>query len=64
MFYCKYRLCIDEYNMLLPNFSKNVTQQFLLVVSLVKVDKKCHLGGGEGGSKKSGKSVTYYLNGP
>ena len=25
---------------------KNVTQQFLLVISLVKVDKKCHMGGG------------------
>jgi hypothetical protein len=43
--------------------SKNVTGQFLLVISLVKVDKKCHKGGG-GGSKKCGKSVTYYLNGP
>ena len=26
--------------------SKNVTRQFLLVISLVKVDKKCHMGGG------------------
>ncbi len=42
---------------------KNVTWQFLLVISLVKVDSKCHIGGG-GGSKKCGKSVTYYLNGP
>ncbi len=42
--------------------SKNVTGQFLLVISLVKVDKTCHMGGG--GSKKCGKSVTYYLNGP
>jgi hypothetical protein len=42
---------------------KNVTWQFLLVISLVKVDSKCHMGGG-GGSKKCGKSVTYYLNGP
>ncbi len=29
--------------------SKNVTRQFLLGVSLVKVDKKCHMGGGGGG---------------
>jgi hypothetical protein len=43
--------------------SKKVTRQFLMVISLVKVDKKCHMGGG-GGSKKCGKSVTYYLNGP
>ncbi len=43
--------------------SKNVTGQFLLVISLVKVDKICHMGGG-GWSKKCGKSVTYYLNGP
>ncbi len=28
-----------------------------------KVHKKCHKGGG-GGSKKCGKSVMYYLNGP
>jgi hypothetical protein len=41
--------------------SKNVTGQFLLVISLVKFDKTCHMGGG---SKKWGKSVTYYLNGP
>ncbi len=40
-------------------------RKFLLAISLVKVDKKCHMGGGgEGGSKKSRKSVTYYLNGP
>ena len=25
---------------------KNFTGQFLLVISLVKVDKKCHMGGG------------------
>jgi hypothetical protein len=37
--------------------SENVTWQFLLVISLVKVDKTW-------GSKKCGKSVTYYLNGP
>jgi hypothetical protein len=42
--------------------SKNVTWQFLLVISLVKVDKTCNMGGG--GSQKCGKSVTYYLNGP
>jgi hypothetical protein len=36
--------------------SKNVTQQLLLVISLVKFDKKCHMGGG-GGVKKAGKSV-------
>ncbi len=42
--------------------SKNVTRQFLLGISLAKVDKICHMGGG--GSKKCGKSVTYYLNGP
>ncbi len=42
--------------------SKNVTGQFLLVISLVEVDKTCHMGGG--GSKKCRKSVTYYLNGP
>ena len=37
--------------------SKNVTGQFLLVISLVKIDKKCHMGAG--GSKKCGKRVTY-----
>jgi len=42
--------------------SKNVTRQFLLVISLVKVDKQCHMG--EGGSKKCGKNVMFYLNGP
>jgi hypothetical protein len=57
---------------------KNVTWQFLLVISLVKVNKicchtrrgwggsgndtKCHIGGG--GSKKCWKSVMYYLNAP
>ncbi len=30
--------------------SKNVTQQFSLVISLIKFHKKCHMGGG-GGSK-------------
>ncbi len=29
--------------------SKNVTWHFLLIISLVKVDKTCHMGGGEGG---------------
>ncbi len=55
--------------------SKNVMWQFLLAISLEKVDKnlchvtqgkgeaKCHIGGG-GGPKKCGKSVTYYLTGP
>jgi hypothetical protein len=38
--------------------SKNVTWQFLLVISLVKFEKTCHMGGG------GLKSVTYYLNGP
>jgi hypothetical protein len=33
-----------------------------LVISLEKVDKTCHMGGG--GAKKCGKSATYYLNGP
>ena len=42
--------------------SKNVTWPFLMVISLVKVDKKRHMGGGV--SKKCRKSVTYYLNGP
>ncbi len=28
--------------------SKNVTGQFLLGISLVKVDKKCHIEGGRG----------------
>jgi hypothetical protein len=36
--------------------SKNVTQQFLLVISLVKVDKKCHRGGG--GGLKSAEKVS------
>ncbi len=35
--------------------SKNVTRQFLLVISLVKVDKKRHMGGG---GIKSAENVT------
>ncbi len=35
--------------------SKNVTRQFLLVVLLVEVDKKCHKGGGGGGLKSAEK---------
>jgi hypothetical protein len=34
--------------------SKNVTWQFLLVISLVKDEKKCHMGGG-GGLKSAEK---------
>ncbi len=34
--------------------SKNVTQQFLLVISLIKFDKKCPMGGG-GGLKSAEK---------
>ncbi len=37
--------------------SKNVTGQVLLVISLVKVDKTCHRGGG-GGGLKSAKKVS------
>jgi hypothetical protein len=60
--------------------AKMSRDKFSLVISLVKVNKSlCHvtqggggvrrnvtkcLTGGEGGSKKCGKSVTYYLNGP
>ncbi len=36
--------------------SKNVTQQFSLVISLIKFDKKCHLGGG--GGLKSAEKVS------
>jgi hypothetical protein len=35
--------------------SKNFTLKFLLVISLVKVDKKCHMGGGGGGLKRAEK---------
>jgi hypothetical protein len=42
--------------------AKMYHDNFLLVFSLVNVDKKSHLG--VGGSKKSIKSVMYYLNGP
>ncbi len=42
--------------------SKYVTRQFLLVISLVKVEMS-HGGEGEG-SKKCRESVTYYLNDP
>jgi hypothetical protein len=59
--------------------SKNVTLQFLLIISLVKVNKiLCHNTQGRGGGrrndpkchiggrgpKKCSKSVPYYLNGP
>ncbi len=33
--------------------SKNVTGQFLLVISLVKVDKTCHMGGLKSAEKVS-----------
>ena len=48
--------------------SKNVTQQFLLVISLVKVDKKCHMegwgGGGWGGFLKVQKKCHVLLEWP
>ncbi len=39
--------------------SKNVTWQFLLVISLVKVDKTCHMGGG--GGLKSAEKVSHII---
>ncbi len=39
--------------------SKNVTQQFLLVILLVKVDKKRHMGGG--GGLKSVENVLHII---
>ncbi len=36
--------------------SKNVTQQFSLVISLIKFDEKCHMGGG--GGLKSAEKVS------
>ena len=39
--------------------SKNVTRQFLLVISLVKVDKTCYMGGG--GGLKSVEKVSHIV---
>ncbi len=39
--------------------SKNVTWQFLLVISVVKVDKTCHRGGG--GGLKSVEKVSHII---
>jgi hypothetical protein len=56
---------------MLSNALTHFIHKLLLVISLVNVtlwflflkEKMSHCGGG-GGSKKCGKSVTYYLNGP
>ncbi len=42
--------------------SKNVTRQFLLVISVVKVDKKCQMGEEGGGGSKKCKKVSRIIS--